>query len=146
MPLLEFFVKKYFFATIQIFLLYTGRKIFCSSNVSMKTIRIRTFSFTFLPTCCCFQSCWKRIISLHNFSECSQNSGVLQVQKQHTWRSQESYNPYNIQDLSDCKETVYFATLVLIPYLQNDSPLIESNAINDKCGLKLPQLWVWKST
>lgn len=80
LPQLEFFTKKSFFATIKILLFCTGRKIFCTSNISIKTIRIRTFSFTFFPTCCCFQSCRNRIISLYNVSGCSaQNSGVLQV-------------------------------------------------------------------
>lgn len=60
-----------------------------------------------------------RISWLHNFNECfAQNSEVSQGNTvaeagQSSQRSQQGYNSYNIQVMSDCKEIVYTATLLL---------------------------------
>lgn len=81
-----------------------------------------------------------RIIWLYSFNECfAQNSEVSQgylaaEAEQSSQRSQQSYNPHNTQVMSDWKEIVYIATLLLTLHLQNDLPLIQQTFQWKQCS------------
>lgn len=117
--------------------------MFCASNVSIISIRIGIFSFTFLPSFSFAQSCIKRILSLCNFSECSAKfRGLkgLQVTSSTHDKSQEGYYLYRIQEASECKEIVYFAIglLTLIYRMSHhlyNRHFMESKIMNKNCGL-----------